>query len=195
MSMLRAMVIGLAGVVLVGCPKKEEPRVTAEAGRVDHTTRAPEGRSEAGAVVVAASDASAPVEAGATKGGAAASFGGKYTVTPGTMYVPAEKDWSSVKFKSDETKLLGDGEMTLAVDAAGRVAGTTEGGPLGAAIIDGNSDGQTLAATIRRKDPSDEGLTGTLLAKVSGDKVEGTMKLAEFNAAVVRVASFTATKK
>ena len=68
-------------------------------------------------------------------------------------------------------------------------------GPLGAAVIEGKSDGDNLAATVRRKDPSDDGLTGTLQAKVAGDKVDGTMKLAEFNAAVVRTATFSVTKK
>ena len=57
-------------------------------------------------------------------------------------------------------------------------------------MLDGTSDGTTLTATVRRKDPADEGLTGTLEAKVAGDTVEGTMKLAESNAAVVRVAKF-----
>jgi hypothetical protein len=179
MNVLPATVIGLAGLALLGCQKKEESRVTAKV----------EAR------VAAVADANTPVDAGATRGIAASSFAGKYTVTPGTLYVPADKDWAPVKWKSDDTKLLGEGEMTLAIDTAGRVAGTTTGGPLGAAVIDGTSDGQTLAATLRRKDPADEGLTGTLLAKIAGDNVEGTMKLAEFNAAVVRVASFTATKK
>jgi hypothetical protein len=182
MSVHRAIVIGLALVGLVGCPKKkDEPLVKAEAS----------------ATATAEADASANLapDSGATRGPAGASFGGKYAVTAGTMYVPAEKDWSSVKFKNDDSKLLGDGELTLAIDATGGVSGTTEGGPLGAALLGGTSDGQTLTATIRRKDPSDDGLTGTLLAKVTGDKIEGTMKLAEFNAAVVRVGTFTATKK
>jgi hypothetical protein len=111
------------------------------------------------------------------------------------MYVPDAKDWSSVKFKNDDSKMLGDGEISISVDPTGRVSGGTEGGPLGASVLDGLSDGTTLTATIRRKDPSDEGLTGTLEAKVSGDAVEGTMKLAEAGAAVVRVGKVDATKK
>jgi hypothetical protein len=91
--------------------------------------------------------------------------------------------------------MLGDGEITIAVDASGRVSGATEGGPLGASVLDGTSDGKTLTATVRRKDPADEGLTGTLEAKVSGDSLEGTMKLAESNAAVVRVGKLEAKKK
>lgn len=189
MSVVRAIGIGLACVTLLGCPKKENPDAKADAG--------------AGAGAGASASAGASADAGATADSgtgttsakAGASFAGKYVVSAGTMYVPAAKDYASVKFKNDESKLLGDGELTLAIDAAGRVSGSTEGGPLGSAIIEGSSDGPALAATVRRKDPTDEGLTGTLVATVAGDKLEGTMKLAEFNAAVVRVATFTATKK
>lgn len=132
--------------------------------------------------------------AGAAPAGAAAKYTGKYAVVAGTMYVPAEKDWASVKFKNDETRLLGDGDITLAVDPSGRVSGGTEAGPLGASILDGTSEGGVLTATIRRKDPADEGLTGTLVAKIAEGGLEGSMKLAEFNAAVVRTATVTAKK-
>ena len=181
---VRTIVIGLACVALLGCPKKESADGKAEAG-VSATT-------SASVVASAGTDASTPAAAATTGAG---TFAGKYVVSAGTMYVPAEKDWASVKFKNDESKMLGDGEMKLVIDPSGRVAGSTEGGPLGAAILDGNSDGKTLAATVRRKDPTDEGLTGTLVAKLAGDKLEGSMNLAEFNAAVVRTATFTATKK
>jgi hypothetical protein len=122
-------------------------------------------------------------------------YAGKYSVAMGRMYVPDQKDWSAVKFKNDETKLLGEGEITLAVDGAGRVSGSTEAGPLGASILDGTSDGTSLTATVRRKDPTDEGLTGTLVAKIAGDALDGTMKLAESNAAVVREAKLEAKAK
>jgi len=183
MTMLRAIGLGLTLLVLTGCPKKNDEG-KAEAGAEPSTTAA--SPADGG-------DASATT-AGATKDGAAA-FKGKYTVAAGTMYVPEAKDWASVKWKNDDTKLLGDGELSLAIDAAGRVTGSSEGGPLGAAVIEGKSDGQTLAATVRRKDPTDDGLTGTLLATVAGDQIDGTMKLSEFTAAVVRTATFSVTKK
>jgi len=182
MRALHALGAGLALLVLPGCPKKNED-AKVEAGAAPSTV----------ATTTDGGDA-ATTTAGAAKGGAAA-FTGKYTVAAGTMYVPDAKDWSSVRFKNDDTKLLGDGELSLAIDAAGGVTGTSEGGPLGAAIIEGKSDGQALAATVRRKDPGDNGLTGTLLATVDGSKVDGTMKLAEFNAAVVRTAAFSVTKR
>ncbi len=173
----RVLGLGLALLALTGCPRKID-----------------DGMAEAGAGPSPLPSTTASTTAGATKSGAS-SFKGKYTVSAGTMYVPEAKDWAAVKWKNDDTKLLGDGELSLAVDAEGRVTGSSEGGPLGAALIEGKSDGHTLAATVRRKDPTDDGLTGTLLATVTGDKVDGTMKLSEFTAAVVRTATFSAAKK
>jgi hypothetical protein len=130
-----------------------------------------------------------------TKAAAAATYAGKYTLTAGTMYVPSEKDWASVKFKNDETKFLGDGELTLTVEPSGRVFGGTEAGPLGASILEGRQENGTVAARLRRKDPTDEGLTGTLLGNVAGDIFTGTLQLAEGNAAVVRIAKLDAKRK
>lgn len=195
MKTTASTVAGLGLVVLAalaGCSKSDPP-AAAEAGAAAAAApgTATSTSGEAGA-------ASGEAGAAATAAGAAhagATYTGKYTVTAGTMYVPNEKDWASVKFKNDDTKMLGDGEMTLNVDSSGKVAGTTEAGPLGASIIDGRIDNGLLTATIRRKDVTDDGLTGTLVATVAGDVLAGTMNLAESNAAVVRVAKLEAKKK
>jgi len=178
-------------VALAACKKSEvtpeelDARAQAAAAASASAKAAPAGSG------VAAGDGGA--DAGPSM--KAVTYAGKYSVAVGKMYVPDQKDWSSVKFKNDETKMLGDGEMTLAVDGTGRVSGATEAGPLGASVIDGTSDGTTLTATIRRKDPSDDGLTGTLVAKITGDALDGTMKLAESNAAVVREGKVDAKAK
>jgi len=174
-------------LALAACKKSE---VTAE--ELDARAQA-----LASAKAAPAASGSAAADGGGDAGPSmkAITFAGKYSVAVGKMYVPDQKDWSSVKFKNDETKMLGDGEMTLTVDGNGRVSGTTEAGPLGASVLDGTSDGTTLTGTIRRKDPSDDGLTGTLVGKISGDTLEATMKLAEFNAAVVRDGKLDAKAK
>lgn len=195
--MTRAFTLAaLAGSLLVlpGCPKSKPSDDDAGVvkGRGNNaSTPGADGGASTGLILddKGATDAAAPAKAGA-----AASYAGKYAVSAGTMYVPAEKDWASVKFKNDDTKHLGDGEIKIAIDPSGRVSGGTEAGPLGASVIDGLSEGGILTATIRRKDPTDDGLTGTLVAKIAGDAIEGTMKLAEFNAAVVRTATLTAKK-
>lgn len=177
---MRTWWVVVACVLLAGCPKKEPPGGDGS-------------NANANGAADAAADASA-LDASADAKPVPVTYKGKYTVTAGTMYVPKEKDWASVKFKNDETKMLGDGEMTVTIDPSGRVSGTTESGPLGSSILDGQSDGGRVTASIRRKDPSDEGLTGTLVATVSGDTLSGTMNLAESNAAVVRVATLEAKK-
>ena len=185
---VRLMVTGMACLALVGCPKNENKEATPDPSAIPDANAPSDARANVDAGAVVPPTVTSPP----TKG---ASFSGKYVVSAGTMYVPAEKDWASVKFKNDDSKLLGDGVMNLVIDAAGRVTGGAEGGPLGASVIEGTSDGTTLTAAVRRKDPTDDGLTGTLTATIAGDKLDGTMKLAEFNAAVVRVATLSATKK
>jgi len=184
-------VLGPLGVSLAACKKSE---VTPE--ELDARAQAA-ALAQASAKTQAAGSGAAPGDAAVEAGPSmkAVTYAGKYSIAVGKMYVPDQKDWSSVKFKNDETKLLGDGEMTLAVDGNGRVSGTTEAGPLGASVIDGTSDGTTLTGTVRRKDPSDDGLTGTLVAKITGDALEGTLKLAESNAAVVREGKLDAKAK
>ncbi len=181
-------------LVLAGCPKSKPS--DEDAGFVKGRGNwAPSPAADGGARTGVIPDDTGATDAGAAATTvAAASYAGKYSVSAGTMYVPAEKDWASVKFKNDDSKHLGDGEIKLAVDPTGRVSGGTEAGPLGASVIEGLSEAGVLTATIRRKDPTDDGLTGTLIAKITGDAIEGTMKLAEFNAAVVRTATLTAKK-
>lgn len=180
-----ALAVGLLGSV--GCSKKDP-------------TPDPSGASSASSTVaVTAADAAGATKADAstvptTAAGAKASYHGAYSLKPAGMYVPEHKDWSNVKFKNDESKLTGDGDLTLDIDGS-KVTGTSEGGAIGAAIIEGTSDGSTLTANIRRKDTADQGLMGTLVAKVAGDKVEGTMRLSDANAAAVREATFSAAKK
>ncbi|MDB4936020.1 MAG: hypothetical protein JWP87_2992 [Labilithrix sp.] len=177
--------LAIACLLLAACSKSSPP---APAAADDAAVRTTPSTS-------ASTNADAGATAAAAPAGKASSFAGKYTVTAGTMYVPEHKDWSSVKFKNDDSKMLGDGEISIAIDPSGRVSGGTEAGPLGASLIDGTSDGTTLTGTIRRKDPTDDGLTGTLVAKIAGDAIDGTMNLAESNAAVVRVAKLVAKKK
>jgi hypothetical protein len=189
---MRAAVMAVAWLAVVGCSKSEPAPAGAGGDAAPGKIAVVEGG--AGGEAGAGGDAGSGTGTG-TGTGTGKSYAGKYSVAVGAMYVPDAKDWSSVKFKNDDSKMLGDGEMKIEVDPSGRVSGGTEGGPLGASVLDGQSDGTTLTATVRRKDPTDEGLTGTLEAKISGDAIEGTMKLAESNAAVVRVGKLEAKKK
>lgn len=126
---------------------------------------------------------------------APSAFAGTYSVAPGTMYIPETKDYANVKqAKDDPSQLVGEGTLSLTVED-GRVSGTIETGPAGPAVIDGKLVGDDLRGNVRRKDPSDEGLTGTLSGTVTGDTVSGQLSLATANAGLVRDGKFTAKKK
>ena len=185
--------VGSACLAMTGCPKGAPAGSGGGDGGSAGAGAGAEGGSGTGTGTGTGTLGGAGAEGGTQ--GSTATYSGKYSVGVGSMYVPAEKDYAGVKFKNDESKMLGEGEITLTIDASGKVTGGTESGPLGASILEGMSDGSTIAATLRRKDPADEGLTGTLVAKVAGGAVEGTAKLAEANAAVVRIAKFDAKKK
>src|SRR5438045_1958888 len=159
-----ALSIAVAAVMLVGCPKGKPAGEDA----APSTSASTSTKGEDNGVILGGGSKG---DAG-TDASTGAAYTGKYTVALGAMYVPDNKDWSSVKFKNDETKLLGDGEMSIAIDPSGRVSGGTEAGPLGASVIEGTSQAGNIAATIRRKDPTDDGLTGTLVGKVTADAIE-----------------------
>jgi hypothetical protein len=91
--------------------------------------------------------------------------------------------------------MVGDGTFTLAVDGAGRVTGTIDSGPAQGALVDGTVEGGNVAGTVRVKNAGEEGLHGSLTGKMSGDAIEGTMKLADNNASILRDVKFTATKR
>jgi hypothetical protein len=174
-------------MALAACKKDDAPPAPLASGT--GTT------SDAGATN--APNATGKGDAGATSATAqAASFQGTYTAKPATLYIPDQKDWSAVKQpKSDDALLVGDGTLTLAVGEDGRVTGTIDTGPAAPAVIDATKSDGEIRGTVRRKNPSDDGLTGVVLAKVEGTKLTGKLTLAGGNAATLREAAFTAEKK
>lgn len=179
--------VGLVLATLVACAKEEKPAPSS----------APADAGSAAAPV--ASGAAKAGDAGSATpapAGSALSFAGTYSAKPSTLYIPADKDYASVKqAKSDDTKLVGDGALTLEVGADGRVTGAIDSGPASPALIDATRNGDEIRGTVRRKDPSDQGLTGVVVAKIEGAKVTGKLTLAEANAAMLREATFSADKK
>jgi hypothetical protein len=142
----------------------------------------------------AAADAGAAVAP--TAGGAAASYGGTYTLAPGTIYINAGKDYAHVKqAKDDPAKHVGAGTLSIAVAADGKVSGSVESGPASPATIDGALVDGEIRGNVRRTTTSDDGLTGTLVGKITGASGAGTMTLADANASIVRDGPITLTRK
>ena len=186
--MTRPLVLVLVlvlGLVLAGCPKDDPPKPDA-AAPVTSSSISPQASA-----APSASASAAPAK------GAAAKYEGKYTATPGALHIPSEnKDYAGVKQAKDEgTKMVGDGTLTLDVDGEGRVTGTFDSGPAQGSVLDGTVADGNVAGTVRVKSAGEDGLHGSLVGKMAGDSIEGTMKLADSNASVLRDVKFSAKKK
>lgn len=187
--MTRPTVIALA-LVLAGCPKEDPPKADPGAP-VASSTVSPQPTAAPSASATPAASASA------RPAGAPATYEGKYTATPGTLHIPSDnKDYAGVKqAKDDGTKMVGEGTMTLSVDESGRVTGSFESGPAQGSVLDGTIADGNVAGTVRVKNPATDGLHGSLVGKLGGDTIEGTMTLSDHNASVLREAKFSAKKK
>jgi hypothetical protein len=157
--------------------------------------------SASSAATVASSAAPAPSassSANANAGAASGAWAGSYKSAPGTFYYPTDapngKEWKDFKWQGDDAGVgLGDGTLSVTVDAEGKVTGGGEGA-LGAFTLNGTLENGQLSAKVDRKDPSDRGLTGTALGKMNGDKLEGAMRLSLPEANVLRTAAFSLSK-
>lgn len=144
------------------------------------------------ASVAAASPSAAPSAAGSTASpvGVARTFSGPYKSTAGTMATEppfAKRSWTG---NEPATAGLGDGKVTLSIDPDGRVSGTLDGA-LGAGILEGRAAGASVSATLRRKDPSDRGFSGTLSGTVSGEQLTGGLTVSSGQGGLVRTATFS----
>lgn len=179
---LASFTVALA-LASVAC-KKSDPDGPAPQGSASTAPAAP----SASASAASASEAGAP---SAKAPGTASSFSGKYTAEAVTTIAVPE----GAKWKGEEgTEGTGEGTLTLEAAADGRVTGTVEG-PLGPALVEGLLEGDSLTASFRRKDPADNGFYGTILGKVAGDKVEGSVAASRGNAGLVRTGKLTLSKK
>jgi hypothetical protein len=177
----------LAFTALTGCPKKSGGNAAPDA-----SAQAATGVAPAGSPVTATASASAS----AAPVGEAASYAGSYTLAPAALHIPESKDYAHVKqAKDDPSKLVGPGTLSLTVGADGRVRGEIDSGPASPSEIDGSLVDGEVRGIVRRKTPSDNGLTGTLVAKLAGEQGEGKLSLAEGNAALLREGAFTLKRK
>jgi len=181
---VRTLAFSMAlAAVASGC-SKDEPAAKPEP--------MPTGKVSAGSPPVPPSSGSA---AGAVAPGGPVGWTGSYESAAGTLYVPEGKEWEGVKFRGEKSEVgLGTGAMTIEVDPKNGITGTLDG-PLGPAVVSGLSSVEAVAIRVDRKDPKDNGFVGTGLAKVNGGVIEGTMKLSQGDARVIREAKFTLKRK
>ena len=180
---LRILARCLLALLVAACgQKKDDPK--------------PAPVASTSAAVVASASAAPVASASAATSNGAASWSGTYTLAAGTISIPSDnKDYKGVKqAKDDPAKFMGEGKIELTI-AGERVAGTLEG-VAGPAVIDGSLVECEIRGMVRRKDPTDDGLTGTLSAKIAGDAAEGKLLLSsQSNAEIVREGKVSLKKK
>ncbi len=122
-------------------------------------------------------------------------YAGTYVSQQSTLTVPEGAEWKGVKFRGEESPLgLGEGPMELIVDTSGRAHGTVMG-QLGPALVTGVFSSGVVAGTVYRKDPSDNGFTGSFYAKLAGDTFTGELKVSSGNGAILRDAKISLRSK
>lgn len=152
------------------------------------------GEFDAGSRPSATAPVSAPV-ARAPAPDVPARYEGKYTSEAASIYVPDGGEWAGVKWRGDDAgEGIGTGKVSIVVDpGSGRVEGSIDG-PLGDAVLDGEKIGETITATVLRKSPKDRGLTGTLIGRLDGERLDGSMRLSPGDARIIRQGTFTSTR-
>lgn len=156
---------------------------------------APQAGASAAATAKATTATGSASSADGSAGSAAAgrpssAWSGSYKAAAGGLYIPA--DWKNVRWTgADSGAGIGEGALSLTVDAAtGRVIGAVDG-PLGPAVVDGFTSEGKLTAALVRKNPGDRGFYGTLIGSIEGERLAGTMSVSTGEASSIRTADFT----
>jgi hypothetical protein len=115
----------------------------------------------------------------------AGTWSGAYDAKKGEIAQPdgvKDKHW-----KKDEGKTnVGAGTITLRIGPDGVVEGEAKG-PLGAQVLEGNTDGKVVGLRVRPKDPlASDGFSGTLVALPKDGALKGELKCAGPTADVIR---------
>ncbi|MEJ7733754.1 MAG: hypothetical protein WKG00_31735 [Polyangiaceae bacterium] len=149
--------------------------------------------ASAAAVVASASGSASPSASAAGSAAVgpqglnalAGTWSGAYDARKGEIAQPdgvKDKHW-----KKDEGKTnVGAGTLTVRIGPDGVVEGEAKG-PLGAQVLEGNTDGKVVGLRVRPKDPlASDGFSGTLVALPKDGALKGELKVAGPTADVIR---------
>lgn len=192
MTLRRACVLAClwVGSVTTGCSKTGEGEKTAPDAAAAPNAIANARRGESSKAEPEKADAN-------TQAIKTASYSGTYSLVPATVYIPTTKDYANVKqVKDDPSKHVGDGTLTVSIDAAGTVSGTIDTGPAAPARIEGTLVADEIRGMVRRTDTTDDGLTGTFFCKLApADAPTGNLALTAATAAIVRSGTISLKRK
>ena len=148
------------------------------------TDAAPNPGASAAAIVSAP-----PVVAAPAKPWFVGGFVGQYEAKTATVEIKvgAVKEWG----KDDGKLASGPGKLSLQIDEAGQVDGTSEGA-LGAGHVTGKVEEDTLRVQLSPAD--DAGLHGVLVATRAGDGFKGSIEASSGDSLRVRTAAIELKK-
>jgi len=152
-------------------------------------TPAADATPAASAAAPATASSTAAVAPAKAKPWFSGGFSGEYQAKVATVDVKvgAIKEWS----KDDGKLASGPGKLTLQIDDAGQVDGTSEG-TLGAGHVSGKVEDDTLRLQLSPSD--DAGLHGVLIATRDGDGFKGSIEASSGDSLHVRTASIELKK-
>lgn len=185
-----ALALAAASSLGLAACSKNEPAAAADAGAASTASSAPAAAASADAGAAGTSATAAPA-------GARRAYTGAFTAQKGTLYVPDHKDWSTSKFRGEESDVgLGAGTLELEVDPSGVARGTSKGA-LGEGIVSGLREGSTLVATFTPKTDDGPGFVGTIRVELAegGASGKGTLEASSATGGVLREAAVTLAAK
>jgi hypothetical protein len=149
------------------------------------TDAAPNAAASTAAAIASAPKAPTPPAKSWFVGG----FAGQYEAKPATVQIKAGalKEWT----KDDGKLATGPGKLSLKVDDAGQVEGTSEGA-LGTGHVSGKVEDDTLRVQLSPAD--DTGLHGVLVATRDGDGFKGSIEASSGDSLRVRSAAIELKK-
>jgi len=138
---------------------------------------------------VAAAMSAAPAPVVPAKPWFSGGFTGQYEAKVATVQIKAGavKEWT----KDDGKLSSGAGKLSLLIDDAGQVSGTSEGA-LGAGHVSGKVEDDTLRVQLSPTD--DAGLHGVLVASRAGDGFKGSIEASSGDSLRVRTAAIELKK-
>ena len=161
----------------------------------DRSDAKPLGTQPSASVAASTSAPPALVDSGPT----IAKWAGAYTAAPGSFFVPDAPEFKGVKFRGEDAgDGLGEGTLAFEVDPVTHVIAGEVHGALGDLVLGGARlpttgppEDEVYAFTVRPKDPSGMGFTGTGRATLKGAEVAGTLRVSKATANVIREATFS----
>lgn len=121
-----------------------------------------------------------------------ARWSGTYAAVAGGLYVPDAPEFKGMKFRGEDAgDGLGDGTLWFEIDPVTHTLKGELGGALGELVVGGAVKDDVYAFTVRPKDPSGMGFSGTGRAVPKGTQLAGTLRASRATANIIREATFS----